>query len=222
MLQDGIRLFNQRNWDDALRELKQVHIGNESTEAIELAYYLGLCYAKLKYYDEALLCLEQVVSDGKNTLRVHQCRLTLAYIYVITNRTKLALFELERIQNSGSEDARLYTILGFAAWMEKEYDQALDYYRKAIKLDDQNTTAINGLGYILVDTNKNLEQGTSLCKLAVNRSPQNAAYLDSLGWAYFKKGDTHEANVWLRKALDAAPRLQQKEIRNHIKTVAGV
>ena len=29
---------------------------------MELAYYLGLCYSKLKRYDDALLYLEQVVT----------------------------------------------------------------------------------------------------------------------------------------------------------------
>ncbi|MDR3303994.1 MAG: tetratricopeptide repeat protein [Treponema sp.] len=222
MLQDGIRFFNQKHWDEALDEFMQVRTDEEGDEAIELAYYLGLCYTKLQQYDEALLYLDQVVAAGKNMLRVHQCRLTLAYIYVTTNRAKMAQFELERVLNTGSETAQLYSILGFAAWMEKQYDRAVECYTKAIKLDERNTTALNGLGYILVDTDKNMEKGISLCKLAVNYNPKNAAYLDSLGWAYFKKGDTHEATTWLRKALDVAPQPQQKEIRNHIKIVAGV
>jgi Flp pilus assembly protein TadD len=49
--------------------------------------------------------------------------------------------------------------------------------------------------------------------------PQTADYLDSLGWAYFKTGDTNEARNVLRRALEIAPR--QKDITHHMKTVIG-
>jgi tetratricopeptide (TPR) repeat protein len=80
-----------------LQEL--LHVDTEDFdpgENTELAYFLGLCYTKLERYDEALLYLEQVVTAGQDPLRVYQCRLTLAYIYVITKRAKLAEFELKR------------------------------------------------------------------------------------------------------------------------------
>jgi tetratricopeptide (TPR) repeat protein len=222
MLQEGIRLFNIKRWSKALEAFLQVKAAEKSDEAIELAYYLGLCYTKLERYDEALTYLEQVIAANKYPSRVYQCRLALAYIYIITNRAKLAQFELERLINTGSENLQFYLIMGFAAWKEKQYSKAIECYGKALKMDERNATALNGLGYILVDTDINITQGISFCKKAVSTNPKNAAYLDSLGWAYFKNGNFSEATSWLRKALETAPQPQQKEIRNHIKIVAGV
>jgi tetratricopeptide (TPR) repeat protein len=219
-LQEGIRLYKLKRWDLALQELLQVNAEKfDARESAELAYYLGLCYTKLERYEDALLYLEQVVTSGQDPMRIYQCRMTLAYIYVITKRSKMAEFELNRLANNGFESAQLYAALAYAAWSQKRYQQAVDYYEKALDLDENNTTALNGLGYVLVDTDIDLLRGLRCCRRAVDLKPQNAAYLDSLGWAYFKNGELLEARTWLRRAHEAAP--QQKEIREHLRTVTG-
>jgi tetratricopeptide (TPR) repeat protein len=103
-LQEGIRLFRMKRYDMALKELLQVNGGGDNAD---LAYYLGLCYTKLGNYEDALLYLDQVIAGGQNILRSYQCRMTLAYIYVITKKTKMAEFELARLQKSGFESVQL-------------------------------------------------------------------------------------------------------------------
>ena len=219
-LQEGIRLFRMKRWELALKEFLSIETEKfDAEENAELAYYLGLCYTKLSRFDEALLYLEQVVTSGQDVLRIYQCRMTLAYIYVMTKRSKMAEFELKRLQNNGFESAQLYTTLAYAAWLQRNYKNAVDLYEKALDLDENNTTAINSLGYILVDTDMDLLRGLRLCRKAVDRKPQNPAYLDSLGWACFKNGDLLDARTWLRRALDLAP--QEKVIREHVRIVTG-
>jgi Flp pilus assembly protein TadD len=78
---------------------------------------------------------------------------------------------------------------------------------------------MNGLGFALVESAADVRRGLDLCKRAVDKKPQNPAYLDSLGWAYFKAGELGEARQWLRRALDLAPR--HKEISKHMKAIVG-
>jgi tetratricopeptide (TPR) repeat protein len=218
--QEGMRLFRLKRWDLALQEFLQVNTGNFSTgENAELAYYLGLCYTKLEQYDNALLYLEQVITAGQNPLRICQCRMTLAYIYLRTKRSKMAEFELSRLVSGGFESAQLYTTMAYAAWSQRQFKRAVELYEKALELDENNTTAMNGLGYILVDTGMDITRGFRYCRKAVDRKPQSAAYLDSLGWAYFKSGEVMEARTWLRRALDLAPK--DREVRNHMRMVVG-
>ena len=220
ILSEGIRLYRLKRWDIALAELLRVNTERFSAdENAELAYYLGLCYTKLERYDDALLYLEQVVTSGTDILRIYQCRMTLAYIYVITRRSKMAEFELKRLANNGFESAQLYATLAYAAWTQKHYKQSVDYYEKALDLDGNNTTALNGLGYVLVDSEIDLLRGLRCCKKAVDLKPQNPAYLDSLGWAYFKNGELLEARTWLRRAHEAAP--EEKTISEHFRAVTG-
>jgi len=219
-LVEGIRLFKLKRWELALVELLAIdteHFTEE--EKLELTYYLGLCYTKLERYDDALDYLEQIVTSGQDVLRVYQCRMLLAYIYAITKRSKLAEFELRRLANSGFESAKLYNALAYASWAQKFNKQAVEYYEKALELDGANATALNGLGFVLVDSDMDVLRGLRCCKKAVSIKPHNAAYFDSLGWAYYKNGELLEARTWLRRALEAAPK--QKEIKEHLKTVMG-
>jgi tetratricopeptide (TPR) repeat protein len=145
--------------------------------------------------------------------------MTLSYIYVITGRSKLAEFELGRLVNAGFEAPQMYTTLAYAAWSQRQFQKAVDYYEKALDMDKNNSTALNGLGYILAESDLDIPRGLRLCRKAVDIKPQSAAYLDSLGWAYFKSGEANEARAWLRRALEISP--HQKEIREHMKTVVG-
>jgi tetratricopeptide (TPR) repeat protein len=219
-LREGIRLFRMKRYDIALKELVQVDgAGFSGEDNAELAYYLGLCHTKLGHFEEALLYLEQVITQGQNVLRSYQCRMAISYIYVITKKNKMAEFELMRLQKSGFESVQLYTTLAYIAWMQKNTMGALDFYERALEMDENNTTAMNGLGYILVETNDDLIRGLRLCRRAVDRKPQNAAYMDSLGWAYFKNGDIFGARTWLRRALDLGSR--EEEIQDHWRIVTG-
>ena len=220
VLEEGIRLFTIKRWDRALEEFLKIDTaGLELPDNIELAYYLGLCYTKLERYDDALLYLEQIVTSGEDPLRVYQCWLTLAYIYVITGCSKLAEFELGRLVKGGYESIQIYTTMAYAAWSQKQYQKAVDFYEKALDMDENNTTALNGLGYILADSDIDVKRGIKLCRRAVDKKPQSAAYLDSLGWAHFKNGELNEARSWLRRAFELSP--HRKEIKKHMKIVVG-
>lgn len=218
--EEAIRLYNMKRWDSAAQALLALDSSAlNDEEKAEFAYYLGLCYTKLERYNDALLYLEQVVTGEASPLRVCQCRLTLAYIYMITRRPKLAEFELDRLIKSGFKSVQIYTMMAYSAWSQNQTDRSIEMYEKALEIDANNTTAMNGLGFALVESDKDVRRGLELCKKAVEKRPSNAAYLDSLGWAYFKVGENNEARQWLRRALDIAPR--QREISKHMKAVVG-
>jgi tetratricopeptide (TPR) repeat protein len=217
---EGVRLYRQKNWEQALKEFLSKDTSDFNfEEKMELAYYLGLCYTKLKNYEEALIFLEQVVTSEHHVLRVFQCRMMLAYIYVITKRVKMAEYELKRLQSSGLESPLLYNTLAYAAWLQKRHKNAVELYEKTLEIDSDNATAMNSMGYILADTGIDVMRALRLCRKAVDYKPQSAAYLDSLGWAYYKSGEVIEARTWLRRAIDIAP--EEEEIKKHFKIVTG-
>ena len=219
-LKEGIRLFRMRRWENSLQELLLVKEGNiDEEEQAELAYYSGLCYMKLERYEEAVFHLERVIASGYDVLRIYQCRLTLAYIYILTKRIKMADYELARLQKNGFESVPLYNTLAYSAYLQKRYRNAIEYYEKALAMDKNNATALNSMGFILADTGIDRAKGLQLCRRAVERSPKSAAYLDSLGWAHFKCGNLTEARNWLNRAADIAPK--EKEIREHYRIVTG-
>jgi len=63
----------------------------------------------------------------------------------------------------------------------------------------------NYLGYMWADKGVQLERAREMLEKAVGREPRNAAYLDSLGWAYFRLGRIDSAEKNLREAHRREP-----------------
>jgi tetratricopeptide (TPR) repeat protein len=73
--------------------------------------------------------------------------------------------------------------------------------KKSIELDPQAAAeAYNYLGFMWVDRGMKLEEAAGYIRKALAMDSQNAAYIDSLGWYYFKKGDIPRAVETLKKA----------------------
>lgn len=214
VLKEGITLYNKYDYAGALAFFLALP---EDTDAdnIELAYYIGLCYSRLERYDDAMVYLEQVVTSASHADRILQCRFLLAVIYAMSGRKKLADFELNKLLETGYRPASVYAALGYVAWQQEQVEQSLDYYKKALEVDSENPTALNGMGYVLTCENRDLTQALSYCKRALNKSPNSAACLDSLGWVYFKLGLLKDARKFLSDAQVLMP--TNSEINEHIR-----
>lgn len=187
----------------------------DERDYLDLAYLLGLCYARLQRHDEALLYLEQVVTTGGADSRSAQCRLTLAYIYSVTGRARLAEYELLKLIDSPYDTARVRAALGHASWKQGRLDDGIRWYRQALDLDEGSLTALNGYGYLLACAERDLETAFDCCRRALDGAPGNAAYADSLGWACFKLGRMEEAGRYLYEAAEVLT--DNEECREHVK-----
>jgi len=203
-MKDGMKLYRNNKYEDALVIFLGVPAGLPGNN-LELAYYIGLCYARLERYDDALVYLEQVVTADTDLARVYQCRMVLSVIYTLTGRTRLADFELRKLIDAGYESTQVFCSLGFIAFEHEKNDEATAWYEKALALDGANSTALNGLGYVLADEGRDLTRALTMLKKANNIEPDNPAYLDSLGWVYYKLGLDLEAKNFTRRAREKAP-----------------
>ncbi len=94
----------------------------------------------------------------------------------------------------------LHVLQGDYAAAEPWLEEVLDEFP-----DDPG--ALNDLGYLWADQNKNLDLALEMIERAVAAQPENAAFRDSLGWVYYRLGRYEEAVVELEKAagLDGEP-----------------
>jgi tetratricopeptide (TPR) repeat protein len=96
---------------------------------------------------------------------------------------------------------------------EKRFAEAERVFREVLAQDPLYAPALNYLGYMLADRGERLEESVALIKRALAVEPYNGAYLDSLGWAYFKAGRLDLAEPLLRQASDQ--RLRDSAIQDH-------
>ncbi len=85
---------------------------------------------------------------------------------------------------------------------QKKYDLAEEAFRKVLADDPKNAMTLNYLGYMLADRDTRVEEAIGYIRRAVALDPQNGAYLDSLGWAYYKLGKYDLAEENLRRASE--------------------
>jgi tetratricopeptide (TPR) repeat protein len=78
--------------------------------------------------------------------------------------------------------------------------EAVAEAREALRLDPKNPTALNNVGYYMVEINENLEEALKFIQRAVDGAPNVPGFRDSLGWAYFKLGRLEEAEQYLAGA----------------------
>jgi len=64
---------------------------------------------------------------------------------------------------------------------------------------------LNYYGYMLSELGIRLDEAQALVQRALAEEPYNSAYLDSLGWVYFKQNKFADAEAALRKALERDP-----------------
>lgn len=222
-IKEGAALYNRGEHSSSLAYF--LSLPDDCTaDPAELAYYIGLCYARLKKYDDALLYLEQVVTassgeDGGSSERVLQCRYLLAVIYCITGRKNLADFELNRLLDAGYRLSSVYASLAYIAWEEGKPSVSLSYYEKSLEEDADNPTALNGMGYVLACEGTDLTKALSCCKKALDLLPESAACLDSMGWVYYKMGLYSEARTYARRAAKADG--SQPVIMEHLQEIQG-
>ncbi|MDD5669809.1 MAG: tetratricopeptide repeat protein, partial [Candidatus Omnitrophica bacterium] len=98
-------------------------------------------------------------------------------------------------------DAEAYFLLGNVYEEQKKNDLAVKAIKRSIELKADYAEALNFLGYMYVDQNRNLDDAYLLIKRALVLDPDNGAYVDSLGWYYFKKGRFQDSLEQLNRAI---------------------
>jgi tetratricopeptide (TPR) repeat protein len=108
----------------------------------------------------------------------------------------------EQMARDNGDKQTAWFMLGAIYEREKKFDQAEEQFRKVLGANPNNAPVLNYYGYMLADRGVRLEEARAMIQKAVTLDPNNGAYLDSLGWAYFKQNKLAEAEENLRKAAD--------------------
>ncbi len=134
--------------------------------------------------------------------------LAVAYERAKQHQQALTTFEQTELEAQSTQPSLLsgqfYFEFGATAEQAGLFDRAAQLMKKSLGLEEDprliaNTS--NYLGYMWVDHSLNVEEGGDLIKRAVEAYPDNGAYLDSLGWYYYRTNQFEQATVQLTKAV---------------------
>jgi tetratricopeptide (TPR) repeat protein len=139
--------------------------------------------------------------NGKSDDRDVYVRLAIMYTRLKRwSDAESALDKAELLSTKAEDKEYVEFLRGSTYEREKKYDQAEAEFKKVLASNPQSPATLNYLGYMNADRGVDLDQSLDLIKQAVSLDPTNGAYLDSLGWAYFKLGKYDLAEDNLNKA----------------------
>jgi tetratricopeptide (TPR) repeat protein len=113
-----------------------------------------------------------------------------------------AFTKAEALSTKKEERTYMFFLRGELAERQKHYEPAEQYFKQALELDPTSAITLNYLGYMLADKGMRLPEALKDIRKAVELEPMNGAYLDSLGWVYFKMGEYELAEENLRQAVE--------------------
>jgi tetratricopeptide (TPR) repeat protein len=96
--------------------------------------------------------------------------------------------------------------LGIALSASKDLPGTIAAYKKAIAIDEQYAAAHNGLAWLLANCSdaklRDPSRAVALAKKAADIAPKNPDYPNTLGAAYYRKGDWKAAIAALEKSME--------------------
>ncbi len=187
----------QKKWDEAIALLKNVIADNANdTDSLEL---LSLVYEEKGDLENSDKIVEQLIGTYPNSI---QYALLKAERLQRREQYEESITYLKQIAPRFPSDDRALFLLGAATERLKRYDEAEVFFKQVLDLNPQNADAFNYLGYMLIDTATRIQEGVDLVKQALEIDRNNGAYLDSLGWGYFRLNQLELAEDNLRQALE--------------------
>lgn len=126
----------------------------------------------------------------------------LGALYINSQQEDRAIAEYQKIIALRPENPMAYTLIGILQDQRKNYDAAIENYRKALEKDPNSIIAANNLAWLYAVTGKgNIDEAMKLAQGVVQKNPNIAGFIDTLGWVYYKKSLHTAAVEQLRKAV---------------------
>ncbi len=209
---------------DTYREAKQwpqaTAVAKEAVQKLpgdrDLRMVLDAQLADTGELDKSVTDIRTMLKGGPEDRDVY---LRLAIIYSRGKRWKDAeesLAKAEQFSTKADDKAYVWFLRGDLYQKQKMFDQAEAEFRKVLAAtspnDPQTAQTLNYLGYMNADRGVRLEESLNYIKQALALDPSNGAYLDSLGWVYFKLGKYDLAEESLTKAeihMSSDPTVQE-------------
>ena len=167
--------------------------------------------------DEAVKILRSQLSKTEADRDIY---MNIAQVYERGRRYKEAeeaARTAEAIPGDPHDNEMVWFLLGAIYERQKFYDRAETEFKKTLEVNPRNGPVLNYYGYMLGDLGIRLDEAEALVQRALKEEPHSGAYLDSLGWIYYRENKLTEAEATLRKAVERDS--HDATIRSHLADV---
>ncbi len=133
---------------------------------------------------------------------------------------KSLLVLIDGLKDNPTDEAMLYsTALQYEFVGER--DKGLALAVDALEVHPTSHILSNFVGYMYADMDINLDKAYELISQALKQEPENPAYLDSMGWYYYRMKDYDKAYEHVMRAYEKLPDEEITKHKEEIEKVMG-
>jgi tetratricopeptide (TPR) repeat protein len=203
-LQLVVGLYQQQKQPDKAVAAVRQALGR-SPKNPQLNQMLGELLLGLKQPQAAIAPLEEALK--LNPQQLSALRL-LALAYLNMPDPDKSLGELAAKATDPKSSPILSLVLATVYEQQQKFDQAINLYNSLLARNLFPTLARNNLAYLLAEhqpTAENLARAQKLSSETLEDNPEEASFLDTMGWILCKQEKYAQAKPYLEKSLEHAP-----------------
>jgi tetratricopeptide (TPR) repeat protein len=174
-----------------------------ASETFRSTYFdLASAYERLRQFDKAITMLRQARTLSPTDPVVE---IRLARSQQDAGKGDDAIKTLQAAVAKFPKEPAVKLSLASTLERERKFGDAEAIFRQMLADDPKNSDALNSLAYMLADRGQKLDEAVSLVQRALAIEPENGAYLDTLGWAYYKQNRLDQAEGPMKEAAEKLP-----------------
>lgn len=204
--------IRQKEYEDAFHICEQWISVNPSDITGYLNY--GWLALQIEEYEKGVLFLQKNEEFFSNDGNYAYC---LARLFIGRQNDQIAEEYFKKALSLVQE--KKYEVYYHYALMlrsQGRLDEAVKMLEAGLQENPGHALSCNFLGYLLLTMNRPANEALIYIEKAVSMEPENPAFLDSMGWALYKKGNFKEAELYLEQASRFS---DSKEIQEHLSAV---
>lgn len=186
-------------------------------EDLQAHYYLALVYSSLQDFVKAagqyeIILKKMSLEDPKNA----ELFVYLGQLYYSQGQEERAIEQFEKVLLIEPDNTRVMLTVALYYLDHKRRAEGTRLLERCAAQDPMDDVCLNSLSYVYAEDNVNLDEAQRLVQSALKIDSGNPAYMDTLGWVYYRKGMYDEA---LRELSRAAELLADPTIYSHLAEV---
>jgi tetratricopeptide (TPR) repeat protein len=199
------------------KAIEKLEKGNELLPQDDIAWRLRL---QLLLSEDKLEEAKRVgIEADKNVPDDSFIQFFIGTAYLLSDENENAVTWLERASRAPARKpfkSVVFSTLGDAQSNLGNSEEADRVYELALRYDPENHNAMNNFAYNLSVRGENLERAQELALKAMELDPENAAYLDTMGWVFYKLGEYEKAKRFIKASIDLNEQEASAEVLEHL------